>query len=114
MNEIERARLRVDVGWPTTHPADDVLDDLFVRAAEEYPGNLKAQKFYARVLAVGIRLAEAVDLVDYTQGSADENLSQITKHLEGMRKRFQGELDSSTASAGIPRFGPMVGYRKRY
>lgn len=105
--ELERERLRADIGANATSLPDEDADAIFVEAGEVYSDGTSATA-YTRVLAIRRLLASAARLTDYTQNASQEKQSQVFSHLKQLLVFWQDELDAAVAGAatsGAARFG---------
>jgi hypothetical protein len=109
--ELERQRLRMDVGFL----ADDVLslpdaavDAIFVEAGERFsdPASIEIS---TRVITLRRMVMQAANEVDYTQNNTTEKASQRYDHLVRELRRWENLLgDAISAEAGAVRSGkPM-------
>jgi hypothetical protein len=95
--DSQRARLRGDLGAPDDESVftNAEIDDYFLRASEEgYTGDVAVFR-RARLIALDQLLASNSKLVNYQQNEASEDLSDVFKHLQALRKIYQADLDDA-------------------
>jgi hypothetical protein len=103
--ELERERLRKDIGADENSLTNTDADEIFTEAGEEYAaaGQIKAA---TRVIAIKRLMANAAKLTTYRQNESTENLSDVFKHLEKLLAQWEKELGASTAAGqSSARFG---------
>lgn len=104
--DTQRSRLRLDVlgADDSSVISNAMVDDYFVRAAEDYPSGSAAVLFAsAKIYALRQMKAKAAKLVDFEQNDASEKLSQMYKQIDGLLKDARAELDDAlTAESGSP------------
>lgn len=107
--ELQRNRLRADIGADATTLPDAEADEIFVEAGESYT-DAGAIKAATRVIAIRRLLASSAKLTTYRQNNSSENASDVFKHLKDLLSLWQGELDDASAAAstvGAARFGGL-------
>jgi len=112
--ELQRNRLRRNVGATGANMPADVIDDYYVQANGKYSGNTSAIEACVRILAIRDLRALAVKDVDYDQNDASEKLSQVFANLSKLESTYAGELDMAVADASSSvRWGALAGGRPR-
>lgn len=108
--ELQRQRLRDDIGATVTSLSDDDADAVYTRAAESYPTEGAAQDAQARIIAIRGLLASSAKMTTYRQNASSENASDVFKHLSELLKMWRGELalaEAAASTSGAARFGGM-------
>jgi hypothetical protein len=95
--ELERERLRKDIGADENSLTNTDADEIFTEAGEEYTaaGQIKAA---ARVIAIQRLLASSAKMASYKQNQSSENLSDIFGHLERLLAYWDGQIGKATSS----------------
>lgn len=104
----QRDRLRADLQLDSDALSDVAIDDLFLRAEEEYGSDkIKAVNAYVRYLACRQLMMQAAKRVDYRQNQTDVKASQSYAHLSSMLKVYQTELKQAEEAlyGSVVRFG---------
>ena len=106
----EKSRLRRDTGSDDSSLEDEVIDAIFVEAAERYADTATATA-YTRVLAIQGILASSAKLTSYKQNESSENLSDVFKHLKDLLAIWEAKVEDAIAAAasssGAARFGGL-------
>lgn len=103
--ELERTRLRKDIGADENSLTNTDADEIFVEAGEIYTAAAQI-KAATRVIAIQRLLASSAKLASYKQNQSSENLSDIFGHLERLLTYWQGQQDSAAVSGqSAARFG---------
>ena len=90
--EIDRERLRGDLGADDDALTDAEIDDAFARATDKYSGNDDAIDAWTRVLTIQQLLASAAKRADATQNQSSERHSQVFDHLMQLRAIYEADL----------------------
>ena len=103
-----KSRLRRDTGSDDSSLDGEVIDAIFVEAAERYTDTATATA-YTRVLAIQGILASSARLTSYKQNESSENLSDVFKHLKDLLAIWEAKVEDAIAAAasssGAARFG---------
>lgn len=106
VSELQRSRLREDIGANETSLPDADADAIYTEAAETHATAGAAQDALARVIAIRRLLASSAKLTTYRQNASSENASDVFQHLQQLLGLWQGELAAAVRrSAGAARFG---------
>ena len=100
--ELERQRLRMDLGFGATDEAsltNETIDDIFLEAAEYWLDPVAATAG-TRILSIRRLLMQAANEVDYTQNKTSEKASQRYTHLTKELERWQGIQDAALVASG--------------
>jgi uncharacterized protein with PIN domain len=103
--ELQRNRVRADVGASPESLSAAEIDDFYVRAAADYPASAKAQEEYVRILALEQFQAQAVARVDYTQNDSQRKASQIFAHFGKLIGHRQARLNKILEDEGMGESG---------
>jgi hypothetical protein len=93
--EIERERLRGDLGADDDALTDAEIDDAFARATDKYGDHQDAVEAAARVLTIQQLLADAAKRADATQNQSSERHSQVFDHLMQIRAIYEADLQTA-------------------
>jgi hypothetical protein len=100
--ELERQRLRMDLGFNATDEAsltNDTIDAIFLEAGEYWLDPLAATAG-TRILSIRRLLMQAANEVDYTANKTSEKASQRYKHLSAELDRWQKIQDDVLIASG--------------
>ena len=93
IDPVHYSRLRRDVGASELVIPDELADEYFEEAAEEYPTNEKKMLAYARVIALkGIRASSAM-LGKYAENQSQEDLTKVFDNLTIMLREATQAVD---------------------
>src|SRR5438046_3076803 len=105
--DLQRERLRADLGADDDALTDAEIDDAFTRATDQRGDNPFAVEAAARVLVLQQLIAGAAKRADYAQNQSSERRSQIFDHLLALRAIYEGDvrtaLDSAAQWGGLRR-----------
>lgn len=86
-------RLRRDVGASDAVLGDELAEEYFEEALEDYPSDVSKMKAQARVIALrGIRASSAM-LGKYAQNQSEEDLTKVFDNLSELLKDALAEVD---------------------
>lgn len=100
--EIERQRLRMDLGFGATDEAslsNDTIDAIFLEAGEYWTDPV-ALTAGTRILSIRRLLMQAANEVDYTQNKTSEKSSQRYAHLTLELERWEKIQEDALVLAG--------------
>lgn len=107
--ELQRNRLRDDIGADATTLPDAEADAIYVEAGETYTVAASIDAA-TRVIAIRRLLASSAKLTSYRQNNSSENASDIFGHLKDLLDLWQSNLDKAVtagSAVGAARFGSM-------
>jgi hypothetical protein len=97
--DLQRERLRADLGADDAALTDAEIEDAFTRAGDQHGDNTFAVEAAARVLILQQLIAGAAKRADYTQNQSSERRSQVFDHLFALRAIYESDLRAALESA---------------
>ncbi len=92
--DLQRERLRADLGADDDALTDAEIDDAYARASDQYGDNTAAVEASARVLIIQQLIAGAAKRADYAQNQSSERRSQVFDHLLTLRAIYEDDLQT--------------------